>query len=77
MSEIFTKPRLRIFSVIATFSVVLVILSYAKIIVEPHPKNSGIATNTDRGTIFDRNGKILAVQNTVYNVSATPSAITD
>lgn len=77
MSEIFAKSRLRIFSAIATLSVFVVILSYAKIIIAPNSKNTSITSNVERGTIFDRSGKILAVQNTVYNVSATPSAITD
>ena len=29
----------------------------------------------ERGSILDRNGKVLAIQTTVYNLSVTPSAI--
>lgn len=71
------KGRIIFFLVIfsALFAYIVVsygIAAFKKVPVFVHPKEK-----TERGTIFDRNGKTLAIQTNIYNLSATPSVIKD
>ena len=52
-----------------------VLWTYLQLALKPISSSSSQITQTQRGSIFDTNGKLLAVQANFYHLSATPSAI--
>ena len=65
-----SKPRFWFFISLVIIFVVLLILQFAKYMIMKEPIVVTPKISTERGTIYDRNKKILAVQTTVYNLYA-------
>lgn len=65
-----SKPRFWFFISLVIIFVVLLILQFAKYMIMKEPIVITPKVSTERGTIYDRNKKILAVQTTVYNLYA-------
>lgn len=75
MNNFYSRSRLIFFAVIIGLLILGILCSYANLMFK---QDSQTAPNTmirERGSILDRNGKVLAIQTTVYNLSVTPSAI--
>lgn len=77
ISDFYSKKRLIFFIVILCLLLLYILISYAKLSVEKVPVFTQPDQTIERGTILDRNGKTLAVQTNFYNLSATPSVVTD
>lgn len=73
----YKKGRLIIFFLCILALVSYLIYSYAKIAFLPSKDNSFFSQEYIRGSIYDRNGKPLAVQASLYHLAASPSAIRD
>lgn len=80
------KLRIRIFAVCAVFSIFLAVLflrlgyiqlidgpKLQKLALEQQTRDSSVASK--RGTIYDRNGKVLAQSSSVYTVTANPNEL--
>ncbi|UTC92905.1 penicillin-binding protein [Treponema denticola] len=65
-----SKPRFWFFISLVIIFVVLLILQFAKYMIMKEPIVITPKVSTERGTIYDRNKKILAVQTTIYNLYA-------
>ena len=55
----------------------VIITSYARHMLFKGPDEDTPRISLDRGSILDRNGKILAIETTLYNIAITRSAIAD
>ena len=75
MNNFYSRGRLTFFAVIIGLLVAGILCSYANIMFKPDAAAVPRTMIRERGTILDRNGKVLAIQTTVYNLSVTPSAI--
>lgn len=73
----YKKSRLIIFFVFLIAFAAYLIYSYAKIAFLPQVESNFFSQEYIRGSIYDRNGKPLAVQASLYHLAATPSAIKD
>jgi len=73
----FSKPRL-IFLFSTLVAVLLaVIWGYARHMLGPQEFIPGPRIRIERGSILDRNGKLLAVQTTMYNIGISRTLVTD
>lgn len=75
MNGFYPKGRLIAFGVIIGLITLGIIGSYAKLAFKPQNADESKTLIKERGSILDRNGKVLAIQTTVYNLSVTPSAV--
>lgn len=75
MNSFYSKGRLATFACITGFLVFLLLIAYANLALKPESPYEPKAMIRERGSILDRNGKVLAIQTTVYNLSVTPSAV--
>ena len=75
MNNFYSRGRLTFFAVITGLLVVGILCSYANIMFKTDAAAAPRTMIRERGAILDRNGKVLAIQTTVYNLSVTPSAI--
>ena len=75
MNDFYSRGRLIFFAVITGLLVLGIMFSYANIMFKPEPETLPRTMIRERGSILDRNGKVLAIQTSVYNLSVTPSAI--
>ncbi len=74
----FVSVKRLIFLGSITALVFLVIVSaYARHMLFRQPDAASLSIPMERGSILDRNGKILAIETTLYNIAITRSAITD
>jgi len=73
----YKKGRLIFFFLCLILFTVYLIYSYAKIAFSPSTERAFFSQEYIRGSIYDRNGKPLAVQASLYHLAATPSAIKD
>jgi cell division protein FtsI (penicillin-binding protein 3) len=74
----FVSVKRLIFLGSVTALVFLVIVSaYARHMLFGQPDAASLSIPIERGSILDRNGKILAIETTLYNIAITRSAITD
>ncbi len=72
-----SRTRLVILAVILSLIAAAMIFSFGKTMLGPKADDSQPRITVERGSILDRNGKILAVQTTLYNIAITRSAIAD
>lgn len=72
-----SRTRLRILAVVLFLFTVLIVFYYAKNMLGRKEDQSQPRITVERGSILDRNGKILAIQTTLYNIAITRSAIED
>lgn len=71
------RRRLIILGVATAVFLFAVLFNYASHMLKPQNDNSTVRISVERGSILDRNGKILAVQTTLYNIAITRTAVTD
>lgn len=78
MPEAQLNKRLLFFSIILALFALALVLQYASIMLVPVSGATGRNQHPlERGPILDRNGRILALQTTVYTLSAWPGNIED
>ncbi|ULQ59413.1 transpeptidase family protein [Brucepastera parasyntrophica] len=77
ISPYISKKRLLILLVIALAIIAMLLFYYGRAMLGTQPDEAQPKIIIERGSILDRNGKILAVQTTFYNIAVTRSAITD
>lgn len=77
INSVISRKRLIILGIGATIVTLGLILSYARVMLTPAEERTRAHISLDRGSILDRNGKLLAVQTTLYNIAITRSAIAD
>ena len=65
-----SKPRFWVFISLVILFTGFLILQFAKYMIMKEPVVITPKVSTERGTIYDRNKKILAVQTTIYNLYA-------
>ena len=75
MNNFYSRGRLIFFAVIIGLLIFGILCSYANLMFKPEAQVLPKTMIRERGSILDRNGKVLAIQTTVYNLSVTPSAI--
>ncbi len=75
MNGFYSKGRIITFAVIIGVMIFAILISYGMLMLKPAPQVIPSVVTRERGSILDRNGKILAIQTTVYNLSVTPSAV--
>lgn len=75
MNGFYSKGRLITFACLTGFLIVAILFSYAKLMLKQQDGSTNATQIQERGAILDRNGKVLAIQTNVYNLSVTPSAI--
>lgn len=75
MNNFYSRGRLIFFAVVIGALIFGILISYANLMFRPEQQPVHKAMIRERGSILDRNGKVLAIQTTVYNLSVTPSAI--
>ncbi len=72
-----SKIRIIVFALVFTAAALYITVAYGKLAFTP-PGQIVLKPETPRrGSIFDKNGKPLAVQTDFYHIAITPSAIGD
>lgn len=77
MNDFVPKGRVIAVSVALSALIVFVVVRYGVVMLSPGPAQAQSRIIVDRGSILDKNGKILAVQTTLYNIAVTRSVIKD
>lgn len=75
MNDFFSKPRIVVLATIFFLVTLYIIVTYGKLAFTPPQQIIQQTELPRRGSIFDRNGKPLAVQTDFYHIVLTPSAI--
>ena len=75
MNGFIPRRRLIIFVILTVTLLVAIVVKYGTIMLGRHEEYSHAQIRTERGSILDRNGKLLAIQTTLYNIAITRSAI--
>lgn len=75
VNRLFSRVRFIIVCVLLALAAFWVLWNYLQLAMKPLNPSSSTVTQSQRGSIFDTNGKLLAVQANFYHLSATPSAI--
>ena len=73
----FSKTRIVFFILILTAFAAYIGASYVKLAFTPPAEIAAKTEPPRRGSIYDKNGKPLAVQTAFYHIAVTPSAIED
>lgn len=77
MNDFVPRGRLRFVALCAAAIFLVIVFSFGKAMLGPRPSSASPRISAERGSILDRNGKILAVQTTLYNIAVTRSSIPD
>ncbi len=77
MNSFLPRKRLLVLAVAGALILLALVYSYGRIMLGPRPEARSRTNLAERGSILDRNGKLLAVQTTRYNIAVTRTAITD
>ena len=77
LNTFISKKRIIFFVGILLLFTGMLITKYAKAMLIAEPEPRPISKPRERGSILDRNGKILAAATTLYNLSANKSLIED
>lgn len=72
-----SRKRLMFLGICLLLIISAIIFSYGRYMLGMRPDDAQPRISVDRGSILDRNGKLLAVQTTLYNIAITRSAIAD
>ncbi len=72
-----SRKRVIFLALIAIPLTLVIVVQYGKNMLTPRPEPIQPQITVERGSIHDRNGKLLAVQTTMYNIAITRSAIQD
>ena len=71
------KKRIIVFSAFLLLFTVAIAVKYARVMLAPEKEPRPVTKMRERGTILDRNGKILAAATTLYNLSVNITLIGD
>ena len=77
LNTFISKKRIIFFIGLLLLFTTILITKYAKTMLREEPETRPISKPRERGSILDRNGKILAAATTLYNLSANKSLIED
>ncbi|MGI5174566.1 transpeptidase family protein [Treponema sp. OMZ 840] len=77
LNGFFSKTRIIFFSFVLILLVAYIAFSYVKLAFTPPAEIIAKTEAPRRGSIFDKNGKPLAVQTNFYHIAVTPSAVED
>ena len=77
INSYFSPKRLKFLALSVSILILAMIGNFAGYMLAPKPETAKSVISAERGSILDRNGKLLAVQTTLYNIAITRSAITD
>ncbi len=77
LTPVLKKGRLAFLLGLFSMMLLFVLIKYGMIMLSPKRESSLPRLSVERGSILDRNGKILAVQTTLYNIAVTRSVIKD
>ena len=72
-----SRKRLAFIAAVSALLMAGIIFTYASIMLAPQQILVQQEAAVERGSILDRNGRILAIQTTLYNIAVTKSAIAD
>jgi cell division protein FtsI (penicillin-binding protein 3) len=72
-----SRLRIKILAILALVFLAALIFTYGKNMLWQNDDGGKPRITIERGSILDRNGKILAVQTTLYNIAITRSAVVD
>src|SRR5664279_5319949 len=72
-----SRKRLIVLGFFFSLFLFAILFSYARHMLTSQDNDSTPGIPVERGSILDRNGKILAVQTTLYNIAITRTAVTD
>jgi len=72
-----SRKRLIVLGILFSLFLFAILFNYARHMLSPQDDDSTPRISVERGSILDRNGKILAVQTTLYNIAITRTAVTD
>ncbi len=72
-----SKKRLTVIAAVSALVMGGIIFSYASIMLSPAKIPVQAEVAVERGSILDRNGRILAIQTTLYNIAVTKSSVSD
>lgn len=75
VKRLFSRGRFIVICVLLGLASVWVLWNYLQLALNPIDPVTSSVSQSQRGSIFDTNGKLLAVQANFYHLSATPSAI--
>ena len=76
-SSFVSKKRLIFLAVVSAAVMTGILIRYASVMLSPKDIPVQPEVTVERGSILDRNGRILAIQTTLYNIAVTRSAVTD
>jgi len=77
MNSFLPRKRLVFLGISTALLVIALLATYGRHMLGPRPENRPRGVLAERGSILDRNGKLLAVQTTLYNIAVTRTAIPD
>ena len=72
-----SRLRIKILASLALIFIAALLFTYGKNMLWQKDDDGKPLITVERGSILDRNGKILAVQTTLYNIAITRSAVVD
>lgn len=75
LNNFFSKPRLIILIVFFLLFAAYIIVSYGILAFQDNKSTINPSVEIERGSIFDKSGKPLAVDTTFYHLAATPSLL--
>ena len=75
VNSFFSKKRLIFLAIIASLFILYIITSYAKLAFASSKEIAQTSYIPERGSILDRNGKVLALQTNFYNLGLSKSGI--
>lgn len=77
INEFYSRSRKIFISSVFIIFVITLIITYGFRMLGPKPEPKTTIPTIERGSILDRNGKLLAIQTTLYNIAITRSSIAD
>ncbi len=77
MNGFISRKRLVFLGICFSILILAIVINFARYMLFAGQEDTSSLISTDRGSILDRNGKLLAVQTTLYNIAITRSAVTD
>ena len=77
LNHFISKKRIIVFITLLLIFTGLIVAKYARVMLGPTPEVRTVKKARERGSIVDRNGKILAAATTLYNLSVNKTLIGD
>lgn len=77
LNNFIPRKRLLFFVIFTLILIGLIVFSYGALMLSDTVEDITPTIITERGAILDRNGRILAIQTTLYHIAITRSALTN